>query len=94
VTNDNTKIRAPKLAITKPMVDAGKTILAAMLDDTDNHSDDAFVAGVFFAMWEVYWTEVEMVRRKKMAGSPIVLPFKPKLILPAGTVPPTPEAKP
>lgn len=82
MVNDNKKIRAPSLAITKPMVDAGKGVLTAMLDNTEDHSDDALVAGVFFEMWRVYWEEIEQVRRKKMAGSPILQRPKPKLILP------------
>lgn len=75
--NDNRKIRAPKLAITKPMVDAGKDLMAKMLDDVESHSDDALVAGIFFRMWEVYWEEIEGVRRQKEAsklkGSPLII---------------------
>lgn len=80
--NDNKKIRAPKLAITKPMVAAGKEVLTAMLENTDDHTDDALVAGIFFRMWEVYWLEVMTVQRKKATVHPLILPNKSKLIVP------------
>lgn len=81
--NDNSKFRSPKIAITKAMVDAGKEHLQAMLNAPDEHTDDALVVGIFYRMWEVYWSEIDQARRKKTAGSPIIqFVKKPKLILP------------
>lgn len=79
--NDNKKIRAPKLAMTASMVAAGKEVLTAMLENADDHTDDALVAGIFFRMWEVYWLEVMTVQRKKATVHPLILP-KAKLIVP------------
>lgn len=83
--NDNKKIRAPKLAITKPMVDAGKELMQKMLEDVEDHTDDALVAGIFFRMWEVYWTEVVAVQRQKATIHPLIRPTTQKLILPNGS---------
>lgn len=82
--NDNKKICAPKLAITKPMVDAGKELMASMLESVESHTDDALVAGIFFRMWEVYWTEIQSVARKKATIHPLIQPSKSKLIMPPG----------
>jgi hypothetical protein len=81
--NDNKKIRAPKLAITKPMIEAGKAILDEMTRKADDLTDDALVAGVFYEMWAVYWTEVMAVQRKKATIHPLIQPTKAKLILPS-----------
>lgn len=80
--NDNHKIRAPGLAVTKEMVEAGKAILTKMVDKAEDMEDDALVAGIFFEMWTVYWGQIEETRRRKTAGGPIVQLPKPKLILP------------
>ncbi len=72
--NDNKKIRAPKLAITKPMVDAGKAILDKMTSVADDFTDDALVAGIFYEMWAAYWTEVMAVQKKKATVHPFVKP--------------------
>jgi hypothetical protein len=82
--NDNKKIRAPKLAITKPMVDAGKELLTQMLESPESHTDDALVAGIFFRMWEVYWLEVMATQRKKATVHPLIIPTGGKLIIPQG----------
>lgn len=80
--NDNKKIRAPKLAITKPMIDAGINILDKMTSNVENHTDDALVAGIFYEMWCVMHEEMEQVRRKKATVHPFVKPTTSKLILP------------
>ena len=82
--NDNKKLRAPKLAMTTPMVEAGKEVLKAMVESAEDHTDDALVAGIFFRMWEVYWLEVLAEQKKKATVHPLVLPTKSKLILPPG----------
>lgn len=81
--NDNKKIRAPKLAITKPMVDAGIAILDAMTSAADDHTDEALVAGIFYEMWSRYWIEVMEVQKKKATIHPLIRPNASKLILPA-----------
>lgn len=74
---------APKVAVTKKMVDAGKVILDELTAaDIDEHSDDELVANIFYAMWNAYWKEVDDVRTKKSPGSAIVA--SPRLILPKG----------
>jgi len=83
--NDNKKLRAPKLAMTTPMVEAGKEVLKAMVESAEDHTDDALVAGIFFRMWEVYWLEVLAEQKKKKATvHPLIQPTKAKLILPRG----------
>lgn len=80
--NDNKKIRAPKLAITKPMVDAGIAILDAMTSAADDHTDEALVAGIFYEMWCRYWIEVLEVQKKRATIHPLIRPNPSKLILP------------
>lgn len=80
--NDNKKIRAPKLAMTKPMIAAGIAILDAMTSAADDHTDDALVAGIFFEMWQVYWLEVMAVQKKRATIHPLTRPNTSKLILP------------
>ena len=75
----NQKWRAPKIAITRKMIESGLTVLEAMTADGEDHTDDALVANIFFCMWETYHKEIEEVRRKKQPGSAII---KPGLILP------------
>ena len=83
--NDNKEIRAPKVAITAPMIEAGKEILDRMTGKADDFTDDALVAGVFYAMWCVYFEEIEAVRRKKATVHPFIKPSPSKLILPDGS---------
>lgn len=85
----NHKIRPPKLAISRSMIDAGKrkldemTALDPSLDEEFGITDDLLCAEVFLAMWNAYWNEVMEVQRKKDAGSPIIqFPGAQKLILP------------
>jgi hypothetical protein len=79
--NDNKKIRAPKLAMTPEMMKAGLEALGVAMDAPEARDDD-LVAAVFLAMWTAYWEDVQKVQREKAKGSPIVQPFKPKLIIP------------
>lgn len=87
----NHKIRPPKLAISRNMIDAGKkkldelTALDSGLDEEFGISDDLLVAEIFLAVWNVYWNDVMEVQRKKDAGSPIVQFPGPKLILPGSS---------
>jgi hypothetical protein len=84
----NHKIRPPKLAISRSMIDAGKkkldelTALDPGLDDEFGITDDLLCAEVFLAMWRVYWEDVMEVQRKKDAGSPIIKFPGAKLIIP------------
>ena len=77
------KIRIPKVAITRGMIESGLTVLDAMTADNADveRSDEELVANVFFCMWETYWKEIEEVRQKKMKR-PIVVLNTPGLILP------------
>lgn len=81
----NDKKAAPKVAITKGMVEAGKAALDAMTAEdvpgTNEVTDDMLVAQVFYNMWRVYWEEVLDVRAKKKAGSPIIKPSQ-RIIVP------------
>lgn len=84
----NHKIRPPKLAISRSMIDAGKKKLDDMvamdpgLDEDFGITDDLLVAEVFLAMWNIYWNEVMAVQRKKDEGSPIIqFPRPQKLII-------------
>jgi hypothetical protein len=83
----NHRIRPPKLAISRSMIDAGKakmnelTELDPALDIANVITDDLLCAEMFLAMWNVYWNEVMEVQRKKDAGSPIVQ-FRPSIIRP------------
>ncbi len=89
----NSKIRPPKLAITKEMIDAGKAKLdeltaASIRDDIANDeptsiTDDLLVAEVFLACWNVYWAQVMGEQRKKEnKGNVIMMPQKRRVILP------------
>ena len=89
----NSKIRPPKLAITKEMIEAGMAKLdeltaMSMRDDiandhADNITDDLLVAEVFLGMWNVYWSQVMgEQRKKKNKGNVIMMPQKRKVILP------------
>jgi hypothetical protein len=89
----NSKIRPPKLAITREMIEAGKAKLdeltaMSMRDDiandcADEVTDDLLVAEVFLAVWQVYWSQVMGEQRKKEnKGNVIMLPQKRRVILP------------
>lgn len=80
----NAKFRPLAVAVTPGMLEAGKNALAQIVNGDEEHTDDGLVAAVFIEMWNAYWTEIEGVRRKKTAGSPLVKP-KTGLILPPGT---------
>ena len=86
----NHKIRPPKLAISRPMIEAGKkkldelTALDPGLDEEFGITDDLLVAEIFLAIWNVYWNDVMAVQRKKDEGSNIIMlkPAAQKLIIP------------
>lgn len=85
----NHRIRPPKLAISRAMIEAGKkkldelTALDPGLDEEFGINDDLLVAEVFLACWNVYWNDISEVQRKKDAGSPIIqFPGASKLIMP------------
>lgn len=79
----NHKIRPPKLAITRKMIEDGKAKLdeltaMALDEDTANDeptdiTDDLLVAEVFLAMWNVYWAEVMGEQRKKSSQSNVIM---------------------
>ena len=80
--NDNKK-RTPKVAITKPMIEAGKAALDALTaeDLPVDVSDDQLVAQIFHSMWTAYWEEIMATKAKKQAGSPIIKPSQ-RIIVP------------
>jgi len=89
----NHKIRPPKLAITREMIEAGMAKLdeltaMSMRDDiandhADDITDDLLVAEVFLSMWNVYWSQVMGEQRKREnKGNVIMMPQKRKVILP------------
>lgn len=80
----NRKIRPPKLAITREMIEGGKSRLDALTaestgDDAANDAalpevtDDLLVAEIFLAMWNVYWAEVMGEQRKRANGNVITI---------------------
>lgn len=84
----NHKVRPPKLAISRSMIDAGKkkleelTALDPVLDEEYHITDDLLCAEIFLSMWNIYWNDVMEVQRKKDAGSPIIQFPGSKLIMP------------
>ena len=82
----NHKIRPPKLAISRNMIDAGKkkldelTALDPGLDEKFGITDDLLVAEIFLAIWNVYWNDIMTVQRKKDEPSSILIMPKRELI--------------
>lgn len=78
---DNKKFRAPQVIVTPSMLKAGMDFMAGAVDtDQENLSDQALVIGLFMAVWEAYWLEINATHKRKQTGSPIVK--VPGLILP------------